>query len=129
MLPTLAFEGTITKDPVLAFTAGGIAVATFNVAVNERKKDETGKYVNGDASYYTCNVWRTQAENVVESLKKGDTVVVVGKVKMKSWEKEGVKRSSAEVEVDSVGISLRWETFTKNAVKDEKPDPWENAPF
>ena len=57
------------------------------------------------------NVWRDQAENLAESLGKGDRVMVTGRLRQRSWEtSEGEKRSVIELEADEVGASLKWAT-------------------
>jgi single-strand DNA-binding protein len=57
------------------------------------------------------NVWRGQAENLAESLGKGDRVMVTGRLRQRSWETpEGEKRSVTELEADEVGASLKWAT-------------------
>jgi single-strand DNA-binding protein len=56
-------------------------------------------------------VWRGQAENLAESLSKGDRVMVTGRLRQRSWETpEGEKRSVTELEADEVGASLKWAT-------------------
>jgi single-strand DNA-binding protein len=56
-------------------------------------------------------VWRGQAENLAESLGKGDRVMVIGRLRQRSWESpEGDKRSVTELEADEVGASLKWAT-------------------
>jgi single-strand DNA-binding protein len=56
-------------------------------------------------------VWRGQAENLAESLGKGDRVMVTGRLRQRSWETpEGDKRSVTELEADEVGASLKWAT-------------------
>lgn len=112
MLPSISFEGTLTKDPTLRFTAEGHAVTTVNVACNDRKQDSNGKWVNGDATYLTCYIYRKMAENVAESLRKGDLVVVSGRYQSRGWEDDnGAKRTAQEVKVESIGLSLRFETI------------------
>jgi single-strand DNA-binding protein len=55
--------------------------------------------------------WRGQAENLAESLGKGDRVMVTGRLRQRSWETlEGDKRSVTELEADEVGASLKWAT-------------------
>jgi single-strand DNA-binding protein len=57
------------------------------------------------------NVWRGQAEHLVDSLAKGDRVMVTGRLRQRSWETpEGDKRSVTELEADEVGASLKWAT-------------------
>ena len=56
-------------------------------------------------------MWRGQAENLAESLGKGDRVMVTGRLRQRSWETpEGDKRSVTEIEADEVGASLKWAT-------------------
>jgi single-strand DNA-binding protein len=56
-------------------------------------------------------VWRSQAENLAESLGKGDRVMVTGRLRQRSWETpDGDKRSVTELEADEVGASLKWAT-------------------
>jgi single-strand DNA-binding protein len=56
-------------------------------------------------------VWRGQAENLAESLTKGDRVMVTGRLRQRSWETpQGEKRSVTELEADEVGASLKWAT-------------------
>lgn len=104
--------GNLVADPELRFTPSGAAVANFRVASTPRRYDSaSGQWVDGDAMYLTCNAWRSTAENVAESLKKGMRVVVVGRLRQRSYEtREGEQRRVFEVEVDEVGPSLRYAT-------------------
>ena len=107
---TITIVGNITDDPELRYTPSGAAVANFTVAVNRRTRDaESGEWRDGETSFFRCNVWRQQAENAAESLTKGARVVVVGRLRQRSWEsQDGQKRSTVEVEVETVGPSLEW---------------------
>ena len=106
--------GNLTEDPELRYTPNGAAVVNFRVAVNRRIKDEaTGQWKDGDASYFTVNAWRGLAENVAESLSRGTRVVVVGSLRMRSYEtRDGEKRTVYEIEADEVAPSLRWAKAT-----------------
>jgi single-strand DNA-binding protein len=118
--------GNLTDDPELRYTPGGAAVATFNVAVNRRTRDESGQWKDGETSFFKCNVWRQQAENAAESLTKGTRVIVIGRLRQRSWETpEGQKRTVIEIEVESVGPSLEWATasLTKTARSDSDSSP------
>jgi single-strand DNA-binding protein len=56
-------------------------------------------------------VWRGQAENLAESLGKGNRVMVTGRLRQRSWETpDGEKRSVTQLEADEVGVSLKWAT-------------------
>ncbi|QTH59975.1 single-stranded DNA-binding protein [Corynebacterium hindlerae] len=104
--------GNIVADPELRFTPSGAAVANFRIASTPRTFDRnSNQWVDGEALFLTCNVWRQAAENVAESLKKGMRVIVQGRLKQRSYEtREGEKRTIFEVEVDEVGPSLKYAT-------------------
>jgi single-strand DNA-binding protein len=101
--------GNLVDDPELRFTPAGQPVARFRVASTPRFRDNaSGEWKDGDSLFLTCNVWRQAAENVAESLQRGMRVMVVGRLRQRSYEtKEGEKRTVYEVEVDDVGPSLR----------------------
>jgi len=101
--------GNLTDDPELRFTQNGTPVANFRLAVNQRVKEADGSWRDGEASFFKVNVWRDQAENVAESLGKGNRAVVLGRLRTRSWETpEGEKRSVTEIDADEVAPSLRW---------------------
>ena len=108
--------GNIVADPELRFTPAGAAVANFRVASTPRRYDsQTNQWVDGEAMFISCNIWRQAAENVAESLTKGTRVIVTGRLKQRSYEtSEGERRSVMEIDVDEVGPSLRYATAQIN---------------
>lgn len=123
---TLTFIGNLGGDPELRFTPSGAAVCTFSVGVAARKKNQAGEWSDGDTTWYRCNVWREEAENVAESLSKGDRVIVTGRLENRPWEdKEGGKRLSLEVQVDGIGPELRWAQATVRRVSRGGGDGYE----
>lgn len=140
--------GNLVDDPSLRFTASGAPVANFTVASTPRTFDkQTNEWKDGESLFMRCSIWRDAAENVAESLTKGTRVIVIGKLKQRSWEKDGEKRTSIELEVDEVGPALRYATakVTRNQRGDgnvsrasggqfarpsqqQEPDPWGAAP-
>ncbi|MFF3554494.1 single-stranded DNA-binding protein [Streptomyces tsukubensis] len=101
--------GNLVDDPELRFTNSGAAVAKFRVASTPRTFDrQTNEWKDGESLFLTCSVWRQAAENVAESLQRGMRVVVQGRLKQRSYEdREGVKRTVFELDVEEVGPSLR----------------------
>ncbi|MFJ4687860.1 single-stranded DNA-binding protein [Streptomyces sp. NPDC088789] len=101
--------GNLVDDPELRFTPSGAAVAKFRVASTPRTFDrQTNEWKDGESLFLTCSVWRQAAENVAESLQRGMRVVVQGRLKQRSYEdREGVKRTVYELDVEEVGPSLR----------------------
>jgi len=104
--------GNLTADPELRFTPSGAAVATFTVASTPRTfNKQANEWKDGETLFMRCSVWREAAENVAESLAKGQRVIVQGRLVQRSWEdKEGQKRTVIEMQADEVGPSLRYAT-------------------
>src|ERR1044072_3009736 len=111
--------GNLVDDPELRFTPSVAAVAKFRVASTPRTFDrQTNEWKDRESLFLTCSVWRQAAENVAESLQRGMRVIVQGRLKQRSYEdREGVKRTVYELDVEEVGASLRSATakVTKTA--------------
>jgi single-strand DNA-binding protein len=102
--------GNLTDAPELRFTQGGAPVATMRVAVTPRIR-EGNEWKDGDTSFFRITAWRQLAEHATDSLSKGDRVIVVGRLKSRSWETpEGERRTVVEVDAEEIGPSLRWAT-------------------
>ena len=101
MLNHIVIMGRLGKDPELRRTQSGVAVATFNVAVDRDFKDKaTGQRAT---DWITCVAWRGTAEFVEKYFSKGSLAVVSGRLQMRDWtDKDGNRRISAEVLVDSI---------------------------
>jgi single-strand DNA-binding protein len=101
--------GNLVDEPELRFTPGGVAVAKFRVASTPRSfNKQTNAWEDGESLFLSCSVWRQSAEHVAESLQKGMRVIVQGRLKQRSYEdREGVKRTVFELDVEEVGPSLR----------------------
>lgn len=127
--------GNLARDPELRFTASGLAVCNFGIAVNRKYTDPgTGKTTD-TVSFFEVVCWRELAENVAETLGKGSGAIVAGRLEQRSWEtQEGEKRYKVEVVAEAVGPNLRWATATveKNQpsggyVRDAPPGYGEDA--
>jgi single-strand DNA-binding protein len=100
--------GNLTADVELKFTPQGKAVAKFSVATAERFKNEKGEWDSKNTTFWNIIVWDKQAENVADTIGKGDEVIVFGKAYTTSWEDKttGEKRSRMEVTATKVAVSL-----------------------
>ena len=97
-------SGNLTKDPELKFTPGGAAVVSFRIGVD-------GAGSGDESGFFTCTAWNALAENLAESLHKGQRVVVSGTIRNRSYTgDDGKKRSSIEIAVSDAGPSLLWAT-------------------
>src|SRR3954465_13342732 len=97
----VTITGNLTKDPDLRSTGGGTAVCSLRVAVNSRRKDETGNWVD-KPNYFDVTVWGAQGENCAQYLSKGRPVAVDGRLNWREWQDgQGNKRQSVEIIADS----------------------------
>jgi single-strand DNA-binding protein len=95
--------GNLTKAPELRSTQDGTSVCGFTVAVN-RPKTRASRENNTDpgADFFNVNAWRTLGENCAKFLDKGRKVCVVGKVSLRTWEKDGKHGASLEINAEDV---------------------------
>lgn len=94
--------GNLTRDPELRHTPSGMAVCSLRLAVNTRRKDETGQWVD-KPNYFDITVWGNQGERCAQYLSKGRPVGIDGRLEWREWEtQEGTKRQAVEVVADTV---------------------------
>jgi single-strand DNA-binding protein len=94
--------GNLTRDPELRHTPSGMPVCSLRVAVNARRKDESGQWVD-KPNYFSVTVWGQQGENCAQYLAKGRPVAVDGRLDWREWEsQDGSKREAVEIVADSV---------------------------
>jgi single-strand DNA-binding protein len=101
----------MVRDPELRFANSGTAIAKLGVATNERKKNpDTGQWEDGDTSFWDCTAFGQLAENIGDTLEKGQAVIIRGKIKQEKYEaKDGSgPRTSFGVIIDEIGPNLRW---------------------
>jgi single-strand DNA-binding protein len=108
MRTTVTFEGRLAADPELTVTPGGKNIVEFTVAVNGRRQVD-GVWQDGDTTWHRVKAFRKLGENIIESLRQGNLVIVHGTVTTDTWiDKETEqKRSAQKVIADLVGPSLR----------------------
>jgi single-strand DNA-binding protein len=102
---TVTIAGNLTADPEIKFLNGGSATVRLSVACN-RRYQKAGEWVE-QTSFLTVIGYGKLAENVGNSLTKGDRIIASGRVEQRSWETdEGQKRSVVEIVADEIGASL-----------------------
>ena len=101
MLNHIVLMGRLTADPELKQTKNGVAVGSFNLAVDRDRKDkDTGER---EADFIRCVVWRSTAEFASRHFSKGQMAVVSGRLTIRPWtDEQGNKRSTTEVLVDNL---------------------------
>lgn len=108
--PPITVIGNLTHTPELRFTPAGRAVLNIQVASTPRVFKD-GQWADGETLFLKGSYWNEAAENANESLEKGMRVIVVGRLKSRSYEtREKEKRTTIELEVEEIGPSLRYAT-------------------
>ena len=88
--------GRLVRDVEVRYTPGGTAVAEIGMAVNERRKDASGEWVD-KTTFVDVTLFGRTAEVAGEYLAKGSSVLIEGKLQLDQWEKDGQKRSKLKV--------------------------------
>ena len=109
MSDNITVRGFVATEPTSSTTPGGVATATFRLGSTDRRFDRaTNSWIDGNTNWFRVQGYRQLAGNIGCSVKKGQKVIVVGRLKLRSWEHDGRTYYSAEIEADSVGHDLRW---------------------
>jgi single-strand DNA-binding protein len=113
MLPIISGEFRVATDPQLRFTPSGMAICDIR-AVATRRKQNTNTQEWEDANTFWAKVtgFKKQAENMAESFKIGDLVVIHGTVETQEWEQEGNKRIAVNILLGSIGHSTAFDAST-----------------
>jgi single-strand DNA-binding protein len=111
----IQITGNLTTAPELHYLPTDRPVARFTVAVNSRRRLESGEWADGETTFFPVTVWAQQAEHTAQSLTKGSRVVVLGSIKARSWtpvegEHAGETVTRLEVTAEVVAASLQWAT-------------------
>ena len=107
MSSPVTIVGNLTRDPELKFINSGSATVRFSVAVTKKGWQDKPDVV----SFFNCNAIGDIANNIANSLHKGNRVVVYGALRHRTWDKpDGTKGEATEIEVEAVGPDLRFNT-------------------
>jgi len=94
MSAPITLTGRLVADPEIKFGASGMPIASLRVVTSGRRKTDAG-WEDTDTTFWSVTAFRQLAENVAESLVKGDQVIVTGKVKSREWQdNDGNKRTA-----------------------------------
>jgi single-strand DNA-binding protein len=131
MDPYMTMQGRLVADPTQQTVSSGLKVTRFRLAANGRRYDEASSgWVNTETVYMSVSCWRQLADNVMLSLKKGDAVVVRGRVRFREYETEQGRRQSYEIEAQSVGPDLaRYVVDVRRPVREVSDVPVQTGPL
>ena len=103
--------GNIGRTP--EYKAGEMPITKFSIACTEKRKDKQGNYTD-ETEWVNCVAFGKTADNIQRFFGKGSEIYIEGKLKTRSWEKDGVKKYATEVIVDNF-------SFTGGSKKGEQP--------
>ncbi|MFT4219999.1 MAG: single-stranded DNA-binding protein [Microbacterium sp.] len=108
MNETITVVGNITQ-PEYKVTAAGVPILNFRIASTVRRFDRgEEKWVDGATNWFSVSVFRQLAEHANRSLRKGDRVLVTGRLRLRDWETAAKKGVTAEIDADALGHDLLW---------------------
>lgn len=96
--------GRLGKDPEVRNLDNGAVVANFSIATSESYKDRTTGEKKEITEWHNIVLWRGLAEIAQKYLRKGDMVYIEGKLRTRSWEKDGVTRYTTEIVADNMNM-------------------------
>ncbi|WP_219815370.1 single-stranded DNA-binding protein [Arthrobacter sp. B0490] len=112
MTDIITVRGYVATDVRLTSAQSGLAIAGFRMCSTERRFDrEANAWVDGHTNWYSVSMFRQLATNAGASIKKGDRVIVTGRLKVRPWiNAEGRTGTSVEIDADTAGHDLMWGT-------------------
>jgi len=122
MLPRITVEGRLVADPELKFSQSGTAICSMRVVAADRKRTDSGEWVDGDTLWLDVVCFKQLAEHTVESLVKGDGAIFHGKIRTEEWEDRngGGKRSKISMVADLIGPSLQFRTLPHGTGQEQR---------
>ncbi len=120
MTDTITVTGVVGSDPRLHVTTQGLAITSFRLASTRRYFDRAkGTWEDGETNWYTVSGFRQLAQNAAASVRKGDRIVVHGRLRLRAWESGEKSGMAVEIEAESIGHDLAWGITTLTKVRRE----------
>lgn len=111
MIDTVTIVGRVATDPTHGQTAGGAPVTNFRLASTHRRFDSaTQAWIDADTNWFSVAAFRQLGEHAKASLRTGDSVIVTGRLRIRTWESNGKQGTSVDIIADAIGHDLRWGT-------------------
>lgn len=109
MSDNITVRGFVATEIKSSTTPGGVATASFRLGSTDRRYDRAkDAWVDGNTNWFTVQGYRQLAGNIGCSIKKGQRVIVTGRLRMRSWENDGRIYHVAEIAAETVGHDLMW---------------------
>jgi single-strand DNA-binding protein len=108
MHDTITTTGIVGTTPRTLTTSSGLTITSFRLAAQQRRFDSTAQEVKEETNWYTVTAFRFLAENVFNSIQKGDHLIVTGKLRVRDWENGEKAGTSVEIDAHAIGHDLNW---------------------
>lgn len=128
MTDLITVTGLVATTPRYLTTSEGLTILSFRLASSQRRFDRAlSRWVDGDTNWYTVSAFRALANNGVESINKGDRVIVQGQFRLRDWENTDRSGTTAEIEAEVIGHDLSWGVATYKRVSRDVEQELVNA--
>lgn len=117
--------GNLTRDPEKKALPSGVSVTSFGVATNRTYKDKNGAKQDS-TEFHNVVVFGRQAETAGQYLKKGQSVLIEGRLQTRSWDKDGVKQYRTEIMAENVQFGAKMGLRSTETAKNEDSSTQEN---
>lgn len=124
----ITMTGNLTADPEMKYLPSGKPVVNFSIANNRRWKDQRSGEWKEDTTYVGVTAFDRLAENIAESLGKGDKVTISGRLNIESWEKDGERKTKTVINAMDVSASLQRATVAVTRNPREEQGGGHDAP-
>lgn len=124
MTDIITVRGYVATEVRLTLAQSGLPITGFRMCSTERRFDrETGAWVDGHTNWYSVSMFRQLATNAGASIKKGDRVIVSGRLKVRPWiNADGRTGTSVEIDADTAGHDLMWGTANFRRTSADRSD-------
>lgn len=122
MTDTITITGVVGTDPHHHVTTQGLAITSFRLASTRRYFDRAkGSWEDGETNWYTVSAFRQLATNASLAIRKGERVVVHGRLRLRAWETGEKSGTAVEIEADAIGHDLAWCVTSYGRLRSSRP--------
>lgn len=125
MSEQITVSGLVATDVKKHETADNLLMCTFRLAANTRRFDATkNTWTTTSTNWFTIVCFRQLAKNVLDSVSKGDRVVIQGKLKIRDWDNGERSGTSIEIDADHIGLDLNFgvSSFDRVVLRPDEED-------
>lgn len=122
MTDTITLTGLVATVPNHLVTGEGLPITSFRLASNQRRFDRSrNQWVDNGTNWYTVTAFRQLAINANSSIKKGDCLIVVGRLRIRDWAAGEKAGTTIEIDADAIGHDFSWGIASFNRSRSNAP--------